>query len=250
MSEFFASEFFAKDWHGAPFELFGPAHLTALAVIFLINILIVYLRNNFSPRARLATRYTLAALLLINETGWHLWNYSIGQWTIQTMLPLHLCSLLVFASAYMLITKSYAIYEFAYFLGIGAAVQALITPDAGIYGFPHFRFFQVMISHGVMVTAAIYMTAAEKYRPYPRSLLRLLIWGNVYMVAVFILNQWLGSNYLFIAHKPETPSLIDVLGPWPWYILSLEAFAIVVFCLLYLPFAIKDRRQGKISQSA
>jgi len=26
-------------------------------------------------------------------------------------------------------------------MGIGGALQALLTPDLGLYGFPHFRFF-------------------------------------------------------------------------------------------------------------
>jgi hypothetical integral membrane protein (TIGR02206 family) len=62
------------------------------------------------------------------------------------------------------------------------------------------------------------------------------------MALVGVVNWLLGSNYLFIAHKPDTPSLIDVLGPWPWYILSLEALALVLCLGLYLPYALRDRR--------
>lgn len=129
-----------------------------------------------------------------------------------------------------------------YFLGIGGATQALLTPDAGIYGFPHFRFFQVIISHGAIVTAAIYMTFVDGYRPYRASLGRVALWGNIYMVVVGLINWVLGSNYLFIARKPDTPSLIDLLGPWPWYILSLELVALVLCLLLYLPYLIRDRK--------
>jgi hypothetical integral membrane protein (TIGR02206 family) len=144
----------------------------------------------------------------------------------------------------MLIRKSYAIYEFSYFLGIAGAMQALLTPDAGVYGFPHFRFFQVIVSHGAIVIAAIYMTFVEGYRPYWSSLKRVIIWGNIYMVVVAGINTLLGSNYLFIMRKPDTASLIDVLGPWPWYVLSLEAIALVMCTLLYLPYALRDRRQA------
>ena len=127
-------------------------------------------------------------------------------------------------------------------MGIGAATQALLTPDAGRYGFPHFRAFQTVISHGSIVMAAVYMTVVEGFRPYWRSFMRLIVWLNVYMATVFVINQLIGSNYLFIARKPETASLIDVLGPWPWYILSLEAIGLAICLLLYLPFAIKDWR--------
>ena len=72
--------------------------------------------------------------------------------------------------------------------------------------------------------------------------MRVLALGNIYMVIIFGVNMVLGSNYLFIAHKPETPSLIDVLGPWPWYILSLEAIAIVSCLILYAPFALHDKK--------
>lgn len=37
----------------------------------------------------------------------------------------------------------------------------MLTPDAGLYGFPHVRFFQIFISHGSIVAAAVYMTAVE-----------------------------------------------------------------------------------------
>jgi len=239
------SQFFVKDYTGAPFELFGPAHLIALGLVLLVNLIIVVTRKRFTPRGKLIFRNGLAVLLILNETAWHLWNYFTGQWTIQTMLPLHLCSVLVWVSAYMLLLRSYRIYEFAYFLGIGGAIQALLTPDAGIYGFPHFRFIQTILSHGSIVTAAIYMTFVEGYRPYWRSLLRVAIWGNVYVVAIGLINWLIGSNYLFIARKPDTASLIHVLGPWPWYILSLEAIAAAMFLLLYLPYAFHDRHDQK-----
>lgn len=243
-------EFFAKDYTGEPFRLFSLSHLIALGVVALVNLLLVYLRRDLSPRARQAWRYGLAMLLIVDEAAWHLWNWSTGQWTIQTMLPLHLCSVFVFLSAIMLVTRSYAIYEFAYFLGIGGAIQALLTPDAGIYGFPHFRFFQVMISHGSIVTAAIYMTVVEKYRPYWKSLLRVALGTNVYMLLVGMVNVLLGSNYLFIAHKPATASLMDVLGPWPWYILSVEVIGLAISLLLYLPFALRDWKASRISPGA
>ncbi len=240
-------QFFAKDWTGEPFQLFGSAHLTALAIVLAINLAIVFLWRNPSPRSRRIVRYTLASVLVVNETLWHLWNYTTGQWTIQTMLPLHLCSIMVWLSAYMLAFENYALYEFVYFMGIGAALQALLTPDAGRYGFPHFRFFQTIVSHGAIITAAVYMTVIEGFRPYGKSLLRLVIGLNIYMAFVMVVNSLIGSNYLFIARKPDTASLIDVLGPWPWYILSIEAIGVVICLILYLPFVFRDWRARAIA---
>lgn len=237
------TDFFAANWQGPAFESLGKAHLGAIGALVLLNLILISLRNAGSGTKSFA-RTLLALVLFFNEIAWHYWNYSVGQWTLQTMLPLHLCSVLVWAGAFMLVTKNYRIYEFMYFMGIAGAIQALATPDLGIYGFPHFRFFQTFISHGLIVTSAIYMTVVEGLRPTWKSMLRVFVWMNVYALAVYFINVYLGSNYLMINYKPELPSLLDLLPPWPVYILYMELIGIASMLLLYLPFAIKDWRSG------
>jgi hypothetical integral membrane protein (TIGR02206 family) len=232
--------FFSGNWTGQPFVLFGPEHLAGLAIILLINLSFFKLWKGASENARRSFRWGLAALLILDEAAWHAWNFTSGNWTVRTMLPLHLCSILVFLSAYMLVKRSYAVYEFAYLLGIAGALQALLTPDAGVFGFPHFRAFQVLISHGAIITAAVYMTVVEGFRPTPASLKRVFIGSNLYLLFVGLVNWAIGSNYLFIAHKPETASLLDVLPAWPWYILYIEGLGLAFMLLLYLPFWLKD----------
>jgi len=210
-----------------------------LLIILLLNLyLLRFKRKDESTRIKL--RFTLAIILLLDESAWHLWNIYHGTWKIQEHLPLHACSLLIWLSGVMLLNKNYRIYEFAYFMGIGGAIQALFTPDIGIYGFPHFRFIQTFISHGLLVTATIYLTTVEGLRPTWRSMGRVILWLNIYMVVIFGVNQLIGSNYLFVARKPPGPTLLDVLPEWPWYILVIEAIGLVNFLLLYLPFIIKD----------
>lgn len=239
--------FFAKDYTGGPFELFGLAHVIAMSIIAAVNVAIICFGRRLSSRWSNIVRYTITFLLLLAESAWHLWNLATGQWTIQTMLPLHLCSVFVWLSAVMLLTNSYHIYEFAYLLGIAGALQAVVTPDAGQYGFPHFRFFQVFVSHGSIVTAAVYMTVVAGFRPVPKSFLRVAVIANIYMLIVGGINALIGSNYLFIARKPETASLLDVLPAWPWYILYIEAIGLVSMLVLYLPFAIRDWRAKRVA---
>jgi hypothetical integral membrane protein (TIGR02206 family) len=239
------NEIIALNFTGDPFQIFYPPHLVVIAILILLYLSLIYVRRNASPRFKDIFRHILAVVLLVNELSWHWWNWYVGQWTIQTMLPLHVCSMLVFVSALMLVTKSKRIYEYAYFMGIGAAMQAVLTPDLGIYGFPHYRFFQTFISHGGIILAALFMTVVENYRPYWKSLGRVFMGMNLYMGVVFLINSLIGSNYMFIMRKPDTPSLMDVLGPWPWYLLSLEAIGITICLLLYLPYMIYDWRNRK-----
>jgi hypothetical integral membrane protein (TIGR02206 family) len=235
-------QYFVKDYTGEAFRLFGSGHLISLAVIFFINLSFIWLRKSENQKLKDGVRFGIAALLVISESSWHIWNIAIGEWTIQTHLPLHICAVLVWTSLIMLLTKNYYIYEFAYFLGIAGASQALLTPEAGIYGFPHYRVFQTLTAHGAIVTAAVFMTVVEGYRPNWSSFKRVFIWTNIYMIVVTGINLLIGSNYLYTLHKPPSASLMDFLGPWPWYLLSVELVALVICFLLYLPFFLRDRR--------
>jgi hypothetical integral membrane protein (TIGR02206 family) len=232
-------QFFTWDYHGSPFELFGPAHLVGLLALLVLNLLLTRAKNA-SDRIRGLLRWTLAILLWTNEAAWHIWWIANDQWTVQSMMPLQICSLMVWVSGTMLVTRSFKIYEFAYFLGIGGGLQALATPDLGIYGFPHFRFFQTFLSHGLIITAPIFMTVVEGFRPTWKSMLKAALWTNVYALAIYFVNNTLGSNYLMVNAKPGVPSLLDLLPEWPWYILWMEGIGVTTFLLLYLPFIVKD----------
>ena len=234
-------QYFTYNYHGAPFALFGVWHILALVLVVFLNLALLGFRGT-SEKTRRAVRWGMLVILILNDAAWQAWNVFWGHWSLQTMLPLHLCSAMMILAVFMLIFKNYRLYEFVYFLGIAGALQALVTPPLGIYGFPHFRFFQTLLAHGLLLTSGVYMTIVEGFRPTWRSLLRVAVGANIYMALVFWINSALGSNYLFIAYKPATVSLLDLLPPWPWYIIFMELIGVGMCLALYLPFAIRDRR--------
>ncbi|MGA7192108.1 MAG: TIGR02206 family membrane protein [Anaerolineales bacterium] len=240
------SQFFAGNYTGAPFQLFGVAHIVALLCLVAINLFLIQFKNS-SETTKRNIRWTMAIILWTAEISWHIWNIYWGYWSDQFMLPLNVCSVLIWLSGFMLIFKNRPIYEFAYFLGIAACVNYLLTPDLGIYGFPTYRFIQTFISHGGVVTAAVYMTVVEGFRPTWKSFWRVLAGTNIYMLAIYFINTALGSNYLLMNGKPTTASMLDLMPPWPYYIIYLELIGIVIFLLLYLPFMIKDWQAKRVS---
>jgi hypothetical integral membrane protein (TIGR02206 family) len=140
----------------------------------------------------------------------------------------------------MLLNNNYLLFEINYFWGLGGAIQALLTPDIGIFGFPHYRFFQFFTSHGLIILAVLYMIFIADYRPKHKSIWKVFLITNGYMILMAGFNWLTGGNYLFICHKPENGSLMDFMGPWPWYILTLEFVGIISFYLYYSPVAIAN----------
>lgn len=229
------------DYSGNPFELFGAPHVFVLAVVGLAGLALIAGGARIPESRRRPFRVSLAALLVVNEALWHMWAFTENLYTLQEMLPLHLCSVMVWLSAYALLATDRRMYGVMYFLGTTGALQALITPDAGVYGFPHVRFLQTMISHALVFLAGIYVASVEGYRPTARSVWRIFIGLNVYALIVGLINAAIGSNYLYVSGRPDTPSIIDLMPPWPWYLLYLEVIALGLLALLYLPFVRRSR---------
>jgi len=82
----------------------------------------------------------------------------------------------------------------------------------------------------------------EGFRPTWKSILRVALVANIYMVIIYFINVALGSNYMMLNGKPATASLLDMFPTWPYYIPFLELIGVATCLLLYAPFIIKDGR--------
>ncbi|QJC53094.1 TIGR02206 family membrane protein [Paenibacillus albicereus] len=228
------------------FVPYSPAHLLSLALILAAVLLLLAFRRPLSRRRPAAGRYALAGLLAACEVLLNVWYFSSGVFRPSSTLPFELCSISLYLSVLMLLLRSRLLFQIVYFTAIGGALQALATPVLG-YAFPHFRFIEFFAAHGLLLLAALYMVWVEGFRPTLRSVF--VAWGalNAIAAVVFLVNRLTGANYMFLARKPPSSSLLDVLGPYPWYILSLEAVALLLFLLLYLPFARSERRAKAVA---
>jgi hypothetical integral membrane protein (TIGR02206 family) len=243
------TQWIRADYSGPPFETFGGRHLASILALALFGAWM--LRHRGADEAtRRRGRLTLAAMLVVNESAWHAWAAYYGLWTADTMLPLHLCTVLVWVGAFGLVTLNLTVYEFLYFMGIGGPLQAVLTPDAGAYGLPHFRAVQTLLSHGVLIVAALYLTVVEGMRPTWASVRRVILGTLMYMVTVTLINLAIGSNYMWTLGKPPVTSLLDVLGPWPLYLIPMILLGILNVLLLYSPFWWLDRRRARVAATS
>ncbi|WP_422657413.1 TIGR02206 family membrane protein [Paenibacillus sp. EC2-1] len=232
------------------FKAFSIEHVLVIGLLFVMIMTLFFCRNMISSRPIVQSiiKWILIAALLLPEVCLQLWYFTSGIWDRTSSIPLELCSLTMFLSAIMLLTGSRKIYPLVYFAGIGGALQAVLTPSLD-YPFPHFRFFHFFTVHLAIILAPLYMTWVRNYRPQWRSIGWTMIFLNVAALVVGLINFTLGSNYMYLMRKPSTPSLLDVLGPHPVYLLVEELFALVFFTVMYtLFFVIPDRiRKNRLS---
>ncbi len=225
------------------FEMFGLAHLSALAATVLACALVVYIgrRPLMAARTRLLSA-SVALVLLANEIVWHIFQINTGTWKLTESLPLHLCDAAIIVSFVALLTRKQLPYELAYFWGLAGSVQALLTP-ALPEAYTAYEFCRFFISHGGIVVAVAYLTFVRGMRPGRRSVLRTIGISLAYAAVAGGVNQLLSSNYMYLCEKPDAVSLLDKLGPWPWYLIPLFGIGMLMIATLYIPFQIIDWRE-------
>jgi hypothetical integral membrane protein (TIGR02206 family) len=121
-----------------------------------------------------------------------------------------------------------------YFWTLAGTLQGIVTPDLA-EGFPNFGYLRYWFLHAGLVVVILYVTIVFRIRITWRDFWRAVVGAQIYIVIVHVLNLVIGSNYSYTVSKPPGASVLDLFGPWPWYILGGEGLMIVFFLLLMLP---------------
>lgn len=214
------------------FVTFSSIHLTALAAIAFVAIAVVQIAKEH-VRCRRQIEVVLVMLLLGAPAVGMIWHAMNGTFHPGSSLPLELCHITAFTAAVLLVRPSRALYDVVFFWTTAGTFQGLLTPYLSEFGFPHFWFFQFFLWHGSIVWACCYMTFVRGYRPRGIGIFTTFVLTNTLCLAVFLINLATGGNYFFLLRPPATRSIIDHLGPWPYYILSLQVVGTGSFVLYY-----------------
>jgi hypothetical integral membrane protein (TIGR02206 family) len=222
------------------FELFGPAHLSVIALTFIMPlVLAATVRLCDSAFATRIVRWLFVVLLMGDEILRFVLLSRNGELTIETAAPMHLCDWAAITAIITLIRPNQWTYELCYFWALGGTLQALLTPDLS-YGFPDPRFISFFALRGGVIASVLFMTVGMRKRPVPMSIARALAWLAIYAAAAMATNSLLDTNFGYLRMKPAHPSLLDYMAPWPFYIAQLVLLAIVFSLIYYSPFFIHD----------
>jgi hypothetical integral membrane protein (TIGR02206 family) len=220
-------------------------HIGALAAIVVVacSVLIAALRwpgawTTWAARA-------LAVVLVAAEIGWWMYLAASGsaRSDLATAFPLQLCDAAIFVAALALLTRQPLLVEVTYFWGLAGTLQALITPDLPQH-FPSFPFFQYYIAHGGVVTAALFLVVGLRQWPRRNAVLRVAVVTIVYVSLVGAIDTVTGANYMFLRSKPLSGSVLDLMGPWPWYVLWAALLGMALLLILDAPFRLLHRRDS------
>ncbi|NHC18911.1 TIGR02206 family membrane protein [Bacillus sp. MM2020_4] len=241
------SGWFARSYKNYDFEMYSVSHFVIISICILGSALLFIYRDKLKTEKWRVTEIGIAISLLLIETTYHTWMLINGSWNVSHAIPLELCSISLILTVFLLLTRKKVIYEILLFTALLGASQAIFTPLLN-YDFPHFRFFHFFYTHLIIIWVPLYFTWAKGYRPTIWSVVKLFIFLNVLMPIIMFINKLVGGNYMFLSHKPDSASLLDVLGPYPWYILSLEGLLLSLSLIVWAIFREKAAVRIEVSR--
>lgn len=158
------------------------------------------------------------------------------------VLPFHISYFMNLVLPFMLWRRSFFLFEITYYMVMGGCIQSLLTPALD-HGFPHYLNFRFFVVHMGLLQSIFYAIFVYRFRPTWQSFGRAFLWVNLYFVFVLGINYLLGTNFMYLSQKPAHPSLLDLFGEWPWYIIGAEFLCLMMFTLVMLPFAFDQKEE-------
>ncbi len=227
------------------FVAFGAEHV-ALLVLFLagaVGIVALGRAQRGTPRARRSSRVLAVAISCVTVPSQVL-QLTPGSFSLGSSLPLQLCDLAWMAAVWALWTHGRVPVALTYFWGLTLSVQGILTPSL-VETFPQPGYLAFWAMHFLVVWAALYLTLGLGLGPHWREYRVAVAVTLGWAVLVFAVNEVLEVNYGYLNAKPESASLLDLLGPWPAYVLAGLAILLAGWALITWPWVgVRGRRAG------
>lgn len=223
------------------FRAFSTSHLMAMGMLVVaLLISTIYSRSRLSRRGQKRFLLGVSLIPLMGTSLLIMMKLVEGEFSYLEDLPIHICRVLAIVAPIVYWQEKPWATGICYFWIMVGTVNAALTPDL-LYDFPHWEYLSYFILHNSLIFLPMYYVLVMGHRIRHRDLWLAIAAANGFLLFSLIFNKLVGSNYMYSMHKPETASLLDYLGPWPWYLVIVQLVGVVLFYTVYLPFVILDR---------
>ena len=231
---------------------FSDAHLAALGLLALTASLSVWAPRRHPGRWIVPAARTLALVIFAGWAGEYVADVALGTWTTQYDLPLQLTDAVSVLAILALWSRRVLLVELVYFLSLTASLQAVLTPDLA-WSFPSVYYFTYFTYHIGAIVAACFLVLGCRIYPHPGAVWRVYAAALAFTAIAALGDVVTGGNYMYLREKPEHSSLLNLMGPWPWYIAETLVLALVLLLAVKVLTDLARRRDvahGEARQTA
>jgi len=217
-------------------------HILPPAILVVAAVLLCVAARRAPGRWIDAVAAIIALTLVVAELSWQPYVVANKTWSAAASLPVQLCDVAAFVAAAALLWRQLVLVEVAYFWGLGGTLQAVLTPDLNDH-FPSFPYLQFYVTHDLVILAALFLVFGLALQPRPGAVGRIFVLTVAFAIVVGLIDLATGGNYMYLRQVPVSGSLLDLMGPWPWYIAAGALLTLVVLAILNAPFRLSRLRR-------
>lgn len=208
-----------------------------LTIVNMIILLLVIYRVKIKTIESLdiILRYLIGSILILLFVS-HFLLIWINDGINKNNLPLSFYSLSVIFTVILMFTKSKRLFPLVLYTGVIGGMVNLLTNQVG-YSYEYFRYYQFMISQGLLIIGPLYFIIIHEFRPSLISTLFVLLKMEVIIIVIFVLNSLLNTDYLFLTwgeNQTYDNMILADLGAWPKYFIYLELIGIFLMAFLFI----------------
>lgn len=236
--------FFAKPGEYPPCGMFSLTHIIVLILCIIIIILATYFSRNLGEKKITILTRIIAIILIFLETGKIIFSYFNEGGRLNSYLPLHFCSMFIYATILAGFTKGIFSRLGKSFIASGAILAGfsfLVMPTTSITSFPmwHFLSCYSMLFHSLMVYLGLTYLINKivildiKVLPY------YAVFCTFFAGIAYIINAVSDTNLMFLKEPYNIPiAFLEPLSKNYPFVYSLLIYAVCTYVTFFFVFGI------------
>lgn len=208
-----------------------------LMILFLITIYIFKDKIRDYKNERII-RYSIGSLFILVESSITIYRIYYGVYGVDT-LPLHLCSISIITSGVLMFTNSKRLHSVIFYWALIGGLVTLIMPVGLNIGSTHFRYYQFMTGHVLLVVSSLYFVFVHRYIPSRKSILYSFAFLQIPALISIVVNLSFDTHYMYTTlnsapYIKGTPLELIPMTNLFTYVIGLEIVALFAISALYL----------------
>lgn len=219
------------------FSQFGVLHFAWLFIFAAVTVASIIWYRKLEDKGRNIWKKTIAVLLLADEM-FKVVMLVIGGRYLPDYLPLHLCSINIFAITLHAWKPSKTLEGYLYTVGIPGALAALLFPSWTVLPLGNFMHLHSFTVHILLALYPIVLFAAGEIKPEVKKIPMYLFVLIAMAVPIYFVNLLLNTNFMFLMLAEPGNPLYIFEQMWGSHLLGFPVIIIAVLIIMYIPLVI------------
>ena len=219
---------------GQGFSQFGGLHLMWLGLSVIVILLNCLAYRNFSDKGRARWRKIIATLIVLDEV-FKMLMLILGDRYTASYLPFHSCSINIFIIAFHAQKPTKSVSSFLYTVCIPGAVAALLFPSWSALPFVNFMHLHSFSIHILLAMYPLVLAVNGDIKIEVSSIPKCLALLLGMAIPIYIVNMFLGTNFMFLMSAEEGNPLYLFEQLWGNHLLGYPVIIIGILVLMYVP---------------